>query len=79
MSKSSDGLIERFEEKVGRTGAQSAKLRRFIGIGCEHDHGQKAFARRSAKRFENSKAVDVRHHQIEEDEIGLEGDASFHC
>jgi hypothetical protein len=70
-------LIKRLDQELGCADRQGAPLSFFVYIGSQHNDRQKNVRWIGAKRLKNSKAVDVRHHQIEQDQIGIEDAAGL--
>lgn len=70
-------LVERFEEKIGRTGGKRPTFGLLIGIGGKDDDGEKNFIAGGTKGMKDRKAIHVRHHQIEQDKVGGKAIANF--
>ena len=70
-------VVQGLEQEIGGTSAERGPLGFLVRIGRKHDHREKDFAAGGAQGMENGKAIDMRHHQIEEDQVRREIVANF--
>src|SRR5438874_1247714 len=59
-------LVEWLHEKLGRAGAKGTPFCFFVYVSGQNDDWEENFAIISTQRFENGKAVYMRHHQIKQ-------------
>src|SRR5438874_9790454 len=73
VTNSQDDLdvIKRFEQKISRAGFERTPLRLFVGVCRQNNYRQKALTVLGPEGFENGETVGRRHHQIEQNQIGL--------
>ena len=70
-------VIEGLEQEVGRTCAKGGAFCFLICISGQNDDREEDIIAGGAKGAEDRKPINVRHHQIEQDQVRREGVTSF--